>query len=341
MHKMNFKVIVTLGPAILNREKLREIDSFGDCIYRINGAHIEGDHAAVMIEKVRDILPAAEIMIDLPGNKIRTKDLLKPIRLTNSQIIELFDYQVNYQGFFTHLNKADIIHANDSEIKLEVKEINNSSIKMISHSDGLLSNNKGLHIPGIHENIPFIFDRDKELIHLAIRNNVNYISLSFVRSHNDIQVVKNILSNNYKTEIIAKIETAAAVDNLDNIFNEVDIVNIDRGDLSTDIGLVNLGFMQHKIIETALLSNKKIFLATQFLKNMEKSPVPSIAEAIDLYKTIKQGVYGIQLSEETAVGKYAVECVQLVFDMHNNCTHETLNDQNYSAITNTRLECLN
>ncbi len=338
---MNFKVIVTLGPSILSKEKLNRIDSLGNCIYRINGAHIEGKYVSNIIEKVRDILPSAEIMIDLPGNKIRTKNLLKPIRLTNGQIIELFDYQVNYQEFFTHLNKADIIHANDSEIKLEVKEINNSSIKMISHSEGLLSNNKGLHIPGIHENIPFIFDRDKELIHLAISHRVNYISLSFVRTHNDIKAVKKILSDNDDTEIIAKIETAAAVENLNNIFNEVDIVNVDRGDLSADIGLIKLGLMQDKIIEAALRSNKKILLATQFLKNMEKSPIPSIAEVIDLYKTIKQGVYGIQLSEETAIGKYAVECVDLVFDMYSNCTYETLNDQKYSTITNTRLECLN
>jgi pyruvate kinase len=338
---MDFRVIVTLGPATLSKEKLKEIDSFGDCIYRINGAHTEGDYAANIIETVRDILPSAEIMIDLPGNKIRTKNLLEPIRLKNNQTIELFDYQINYQGFFTHLKKADIIYANDSELKLEVKEINNSSIKMISHSDGLLLNNKGLHIPGIHENIPFIFDRDKELIHIATRHRVNYISLSYVRTHNDIKIVKDILSNNDKPEIIAKIETAAAVENLDSILEEVDMVNVDRGDLSADIGLIKLGLMQHKIIETALRSNKKIFLATQFLKNMEKSPVPSIAEVIDLYKTIKQGVYGIQLSEETAIGKYAVECVELVFDMYSNCTYETLNDQNYSAIANRRLECVN
>lgn len=338
---MDFKVIVTLGPAILNKKKLKEIDSFGDCIYRINGAHMESDYAANIIEKVRDILPSAEIMIDLPGNKIRTKNLLEPIRLTNGQTIELFDYQINYPGFFTHLKEADIIYASDSELKLEVKEINNSSIEIISHSDGLLLNNKGLHIPGIHENIPFIFDRDKELIHIATRHRVNYISLSYVRTHNDIKIVKNILSNNDKPEIIAKIETAAAVENLDSILDEVDMVNVDRGDLSADIGLIKLGLMQHKIIETALRSNKKIFLATQFLKNMEKSLVPSIAEVIDLYKTIRQGVYGIQLSEETAIGKYAIECVELVFDMYRNCTYETLNDQNYSAIANRRLECVN
>ncbi len=96
---MDFRVIVTLGPAILSKKKLKEIDSFGDCIYRINGAHVEGDYAANIIEKVRDILPSAEIMIDLPGNKIRTKNLLEPIRLTNGQTIELFDYQINYPVF--------------------------------------------------------------------------------------------------------------------------------------------------------------------------------------------------------------------------------------------------
>lgn len=322
---MGFTVIVTLGPAILNSEKLKEIDSLGDCIYRINGAHVDGSYATNIMDKLRDILPTAEIMIDLPGNKIRTKNLSEPIRLISNQTFELFDYQINYQGFFTHLKEADIIYANDSEYKLEVKEVSNSSIKILAHSDGILLNNKGLHIPGIHENIPFVFDRDEELINIASEHSADYISLSYVRTHNDIRLVKDMLSNNHKTKIIAKIETAAAIENLNSILNEVEMVNVDRGDLSADIGLIKLGLMQHQIVETAIRSKKKIFLATQFLKNMENSPVPSIAEVIDLYKTISQGVYGIQLSEETAIGKYAVECVKLVFDMYS-YTHEKLND---------------
>lgn len=314
---MNFRAIITLGPSILDENKLKKIDSYGDCIYRINGAHVDENQALKLIGQIRSILPNAKIMIDLPGNKIRTANLSEPIRLIKGECFILCDYQINYPYFYVHLNKGDIVFANDSIYSFEVVESSKSSIKLLSHSDGLLLSNKGLHVRGIHKNIPFLFERDHRLISMVCSSRVEYLALSFVRTAEDIREAKNKLKK-LDTHIIAKIETLSAVKNLNNIFQEVESILIDRGDLSTEIGILKLAMVQERIIEAAKRAKINIYLATQFLKNMETKPVPLISEIVDLCKTVKSGINGIQLSEETAVGRYPVECVKLVFDAFKN-----------------------
>lgn len=316
-----FELIVTIGPAILGTDKLREIDSCGKCIFRINGAHTDVETARRITKTVRGVLPEARIMIDLPGAKLRTSNLPEPIRLVKGDTFELSDYQINYPEAITLIKPGDEILANDSNYWLEVTATNGRSVKIFSHCDGLLDNNKGLHIKGLSEKLPFFFERDIELIRWAGADMVDYISLSYVRDAEDVQQATDILAKNGNTtaQLIAKIETSSAVENLDGILEKVSIVNIDRGDLSTEIGMLELPFTQEKIIEKSMKAEKKVFLATQFLKNMESHPVPLIAEMTDLCKTIQQGVSGIQLSEETAIGRYPVECARLVFDIYNRC----------------------
>ena len=313
----SFKVIVTLGPAVSDKKKLKSINECGECIYRINGAHFEKEQAARLIEQVRDILPDAKIMLDLPGNKVRTAKLSEPIRLVKGECFNLYDYQLNYPHFYTHLKKGDIVRANDSIFTLEVVEINNTTIKLLSHSEGILLSNKGLHARGIHTDIPFLLERDHSLMDLVYSYSIDYLSLSFVRTASDIREAKKIL-NGQDIYIIAKIETQVAIDNLEYIFQEVESILIDRGDLSTDIDILRLAHMQERIIEVGLKAAKDVYLATQFLKNMETEPIPLISEIIDLCRTVKSGISGIQLSEETAVGKYPVECTKLVFDAFEN-----------------------
>ena len=201
-----------------------------------------------------------------------------------------------------------MIHCADSTIALEVDELLGDTIQVISHSDGELLNNKGMHVPGIHKDIPFLFERDQKLIESACELGLDYLSLSFVRNAEDIRTAKQLITS--KVQIFAKVETTDAVNNLSEILNEVDTINIDRGDLSSDIGMYELPEAQEMIIREAKTAGKQIFLATQFLKNMEFHPVPLIPEIIELHKSIRVGVSGIQLSEETAVGKYPVECVK-------------------------------
>jgi pyruvate kinase len=136
------------------------------------------------------------------------------------------------------------------------------------------------------------------------------VGLSFVRNQNDINEAKKLIANGIN--IISKVETAEAVRNLNNILACVDYILIDRGDLSSDISIVNIPYYQNYIIEKALYFEKRVFLATQILKNMETKPIPTIAEIDDLYNISKKGIYGIQLSEETAIGEYVEECISIL-----------------------------
>lgn len=319
---MPFRVIVTVGDALIGSpDKLSRIDKCGSCLYRINGAHLDEKGVRRVVKKLRGELDDPKILLDLPGNKVRVMGLSEPVCLIKGDYFELHNYQFNFPEFHKHLKVGQLLFANDSNVTMEVASLGKTSIRLLSHSDDLLVNNRGLHVRGIHKDIPFLFDKDKELIKIAADDRLAYVSASFVRNADDIKEVKKLLktSSARETEIIAKIETAHAVQNLDEIMEEIDIINIDRGDLSSDIGMLELPSAQEGIIERAVKKGVDVFLATQFLKNMEKHPVPLIAEIMDLYKSIKHGISGIQLSEETAIGKYPVECVQLAFTVAKKC----------------------
>lgn len=162
-----------------------------------------------------------------------------------------------------------------------------------------------------------------DLIKAACRLKLDILSLSFVRTVADVESARAFIAQEGgdHIEVFAKIETAMALENLSEILGCVDTINVDRGDLSTDIGILNLARAQNLIVRTALNAEKKVFLATQFLKNMEKEPVPLISELLALHQSLSDGISGIQLSEETAVGIYPVECVRLVFDVLSDFQH--------------------
>ena len=303
------KVIVTVGPSLFGDGTLRAIHN-EDYIYRINGAHGEIEDIEGLIERVRGQLPNADILIDLPGNKIRTANLDKPIELEKGKKFKLLAGQINYGDFYKHLKAGDIVLADDSTLRFVVENANEREITFLSESEGSLFSNKGCHVRGIHEDVPFLFAKDRELIALANKSKVSFVGLSFVRSSEDIKLAQKLIDDGI--EIISKVETKASVDNLNEILKVVDYILIDRGDLSTDVGLEKIPSYQKFIVEKTHFHNKRAFLATQFLKNMEDKPVPTIAEIIDMYNTFKMGIYGIQLSEETSIGKYPKECLEVV-----------------------------
>ena len=315
------KVIVTVGPALFGKGTLSKLHSDA-YIYRINGAHGSITDIEQNIRLIRGEIPTANIMVDLPGNKVRTKNIALPIKVNIGETFCLNQEEVNYSNFFKHLNIADIIWANDSTLKFEVVTIGKDKIKLLSHSTGELQNNKGLHVRGIHAEIPFFFEKDLRLIKLAQKQKVDFVSLSFVRNVNDIKYAKEIIGKGIN--IIPKVETLAATENLDSILQEVDVINVDRGDLSTDVGIDKIYSYQKFIIERANIYHKKVFLATQFFVHMMEKPVPSIAEINDFQNCVKLGIYGIQLSEETSIGLYPKEVLEVVNRVVTNIKSEKL-----------------
>ena len=214
------------------------------------------------------------------------------------------------------LRNGDVIYANDSNQMFKVVSIESDFISLEPSFSGLIEKNRGLHVPGRNATLPFLLDKDLSLINTAIKKKVNYLSLSYVRSKEDIQEVKKILKDKEDITIIAKVETSLAVKNLDSILDEISIINVDRGDLSSEVGILNIAKNQSKILTIAKNRNKTVYLATQFLKNMEVNPTPLISEIVSLSHSIDMGISGIQLSEETAVGRYPTQCVKLVFDVY-------------------------
>lgn len=315
------KFILTLGPSLGEQIKVSEIhqDNF---IYRINGAHGTKNSISQMIKKLRDLIPDAQILMDLPGNKIRTAIKGDGVELKKDFIFKLRRENFNFEGFLDIAKVGDEVFANDSVFRFEVVKNTGDEIEFLSYSDGILTNGKGMHIRGINQKLPFLFKRDLELIDLAHEFRLNYIGASFVRNENDFLELRNKLSKDI--EIFCKVETLSAVENLVEILKYASYILIDRGDLSTEIGLVKIPRFQRYIIEQAHLRGVKVFLATQALKNMESKPVPTIAEIESLYNIFKSGVFGLQLSEETAVGLWIKECISILNNMNKEVESEKI-----------------
>ena len=309
------KLIVTFGPALKkDPSKLGDLDT-SKYLFRINGAHGTPEIIAKDVQFLREQMDNPDILIDFPGNKVRTADLGDGIELKINETFAIATDQLNYGDFYKFLKVGQKGLSNDSTFEIIVEDISKEgTITFRSFSEGVLLSNKGMHVNGVNKDLPFLFKKDLDLIKLSEELNVAYVGLSFVRNANDIREVKSLLGD-ATCKIISKVETASAVEDLANILKEVEYILVDRGDLSTDVGLNKVPFYQKYIIDKANFFNKKTFLATQFLKNMEDKPIPTIAEVIDLYNTLKSGVYGIQLSEETAVGKYPYKCINLFNQM--------------------------
>lgn len=316
------KFILTVGPSLLYEVPLREIHS-GRNIYRINGAHGSIGQIEEHISEIRSQVPDAEILMDLPGNKVRTKDVPdNGITLVKGKEFSIPSRCFNYPDFYRHLKPGMTAWANDSIYEFEVVRADADSITFFSRSDGVLINGKGVHIRDMHQDIPFLFDKDMELIRIANKFHLEYVGLSFVRSAENVREAKALLADGIK--VISKIETKDAVNDIDNILPLVEYILVDRGDLSTDIGIMNIPRYQKYIVGKAQYHDVKVFLATQVLKNMELRPIPTIGEIEALYEIYKSGVYGVQMSEETAVGKYVRETAAVLNDMYECVKSETI-----------------
>lgn len=316
------KFILTVGPALLHEVPLKEIHDDRN-IYRINGAHGSIEDIEGYIAEIRSQVPGAAILMDLPGNKVRTRNVPNDgIELVKGEEFCIPSQCFNYPEFYRHLRPGMTAWANDSVYEFEVISADAERITFLSKSDGVLINGKGVHIRGMHRDIPFLFEKDRELIRVANKYQLEYVGLSFVRSADNVREAKALLSEGIR--VISKIETKDAVSDINNILPLVKYILVDRGDLSTDIGIMNIPRYQKYIIEKAQYYDVKVFLATQVLKNMESKPIPTIGEVEALYEIYKSGVYGVQMSEETAVGKYVRETVAVLNDMFESVKEETV-----------------
>ncbi len=307
-------IIATLGPRSLTTNILQGLVERGASILRINGSHESLENIEIYFNRVRDLIGMkARILVDLPGNKVRTKGLSQPLVFSIGEEVELYHQQVNYAGFFEILNQGEELLANDGLIRFDILHVSSDRLVLKAKTNGELGNNKGLHTSNAHD-LSFLFEKDQKILELAKKLGIDYIGISFVRQAEDVRLIKGILSGS-PVKMLVKIETKEAVKNLDSILAESDQILIDRGDLCADIGYLLIPYTQDKVIREARKQGVKIALATQFLHSMLTRDVPVIAEVEAIYHAVKSGVSAIQVSEETSVGHYPEEVVAVVANM--------------------------
>lgn len=314
-----FKIILTVGPSILEGNRLERLPEGVDYIFRLNGSHLSAASCEDLVRRIRGSVKGAVILLDLPGNKIRTARLKEPIKLNVGEKFRLTEGMINHRIFLDRVEVGDIIRAHDSLLVFEVIEKNADCIEFLSHTNGVLRDNKGLHRCGLTDGIDFLTDHDRKLLDIAKNLKIECIGASYIRDKEDILSLKKLLSENeYTPEVFVKIETKKAVENLSDILSGADNFILDRGDLSSEVGIENISFHQQKIINEARKKKRNLFLATQFLKSMVHNPVPLIAEVNDLSNVLGQGVCGLQLSDETAMGKYPIESINVILQLRRN-----------------------
>ena len=315
------KIICTLGPASNNRETLKALMENGMDIARFNFSH--GDHEEQkgrvdMIKELREELdmPIA-MLLDTKGPEIRTR-LLKDgqkvkLEVGKQFVLGIGDFEgdstkvaITYETLYKDVKPGNRILIDDGLIELEVKAIKGTDIVCDILNGGELGEKKGVNVPYVKVNLPGITEQK-----------FDFIAASFVRSAEVIREIRKLLNDNGGKDIgiIAKIENAEGVENIDSIIEASDGIMVARGDLGVEIPPSEVPYIQKMIIQKVYTAGKPVITATQMLDSMIRNPRPTRAEVADVANAIYDGTDAIMLSGETAAGKYPVDALKMMADI--------------------------
>ncbi len=324
------KIVATLGPASAERATIRAMVEAGLDVARLNFSH--GDHRALraLIAHVRAVQAESDkplaIVGDLRGPKIRLGPLPEPIALASGSQLRISmaaghagpaTVSCDYAGLADDVRAGDSIFLRDGAIELEVTGVANESdgktVETLVRSAGTLTSRAGVNVPGVRVRLPALTANDQADIRFAVAEGIDYLALSFVRRPEDMREARSVLQSlGSDVELIAKIESAQALENLDAILHQADGVMVARGDLAVEIGPENVPIRQRGIVAAAADRLVPVIIATQMLESMVENARPTRAEASDVANAIWDGADAVMLSAETAVGKHPVESVAMM-----------------------------
>lgn len=320
------KIICTLGPATDDDNVLKELMLGGMNVARFNFSHADHAYHKANIERVRKLreelhLPVAALL-DTKGPEIRIGKFKEgKVSLKRGELFTLTTREVegtengcsiSYKDLPGDIYPGATILLDDGLISLSVVSVTGDDIVCRVMNDGVVSNNKGVNVPGVKLSMPYISEKDRADIIFGIENGFDFIAASFTRSADDILEIRKILEehNCHSINIIAKIENGEGVDNLDAILRVADGVMVARGDMGVEIPLEEVPVLQKMMIKKAYTAGKQVITATQMLDSMMKNPRPTRAESTDVANAIYDGTSAIMLSGETAAGMYPVEALK-------------------------------
>lgn len=324
------KILITLGPASNTKKKIKALINKGIDGIRLNFSHGNYDFYRDTFENI-DTACAEEgvslaVLQDLQGPKIRVGELAeKEIELVPGNKIEIVTDDIqgtteristSYKLLANDASSGDKILLNDGLIKLIVTDKRENSVICEIVEGGILTPRKGMNLPGMKISSPALTEKDIQDIDFASKYRIDYIALSFVRSANDIILLKNLLEKkNISRPVIAKIEKREAVDDFENILTAADGIMVARGDLGVELSPQEVPVIQKQIINKCNEAGKLVITATQMLESMINNPIPTRAEASDVANAVWDGTDVVMLSGETSVGNYPVETVKIMNDI--------------------------
>ena len=319
------KIVCTLGPATSSPEQVLALVEAGMDIARLNLSHGEysvHEEIYASVRRASDTTGrAVGILVDLQGPKIRTGRFADgPIVLAKGDRFIITTEDVlgdqhrvgtTYKGMPGDVKPGDMLLVDDGKVSLRAVSVTATEILTEAVEGGVISNNKGINLPGVAVNVPAMSDKDEADLRWALSLRADMIALSFVRSAADLEDVHKIMDEEgLRLPVIAKIEKPQAVDNLEEIIEAFDGVMVARGDLGVELPLEDVPLVQKRAVDIARQNAKPVIVATQVLESMIENSRPTRAEASDCANAVLDGADAIMLSGETSVGAWPIEAVQ-------------------------------
>jgi len=315
------KIIATIGPATTPKKMLRKIIQKGVNVCRLNFSHLEYDVAKEIITNIKEINQELKlhtaILADLQGPKIRVGEFDRPIKLKKGEEVTFSTKKkkdtiyINYQGFAKDVQPKDRVLLDDGKLALEVVSTNKKNTVILKVLfGGLLESRKGVNLPNTKISLSCLTPKDKEDLVFILAEKIEWIGLSFVRSANDVKILKKIINaQKLHHKVIAKIEKPEAIKDIDAIIDATDAIMVARGDLGVEVPPHKVPVYQKMIVEKCIAQAKPVVIATQMLESMIENPTATRAEVNDVANSVIDGVDAVMLSGETSVGKYPLKVV--------------------------------
>ena len=318
------RIVATLGPASRGIDRIRDLAVAGADVFRANFSHGSHDDHARAIDDVRKVealvgRPIA-VLADLQGPKLRLGEFAdgmirlkagQPLRLDlKSKAGDAERIGVPHPEIFAALRTGALVLLDDGKVRLRVLKHGPDFAETVVEAGEMLSDHKGLNLPGLAIPIPALTDKDRKDLAFALDQGVDWVALSFVQRASDMAELRSLVQG--RANVLAKIEKPSALEALDEILDLSQAIMVARGDLGVELAPEEVPVVQKQLVRAARLRGIPVVVATQMLESMTHSPTPTRAEASDVAGAVYEGADALMLSAESAAGDYPVEAVAIM-----------------------------
>lgn len=299
----------------------------GANVFRLNMSHAKHEWVREVCPRIREISARlgqhVAILCDLQGPSIRTGDVDEDLVLTKGDLVEFrksdaeasvkLSTTVNYVGLMADVSVGDRLIVDNGNLLMQIQEVSVDRIICQVKTDGTMGSRRHINLPGVRLNLPALTRKDHLDLAMACDCGVDYIAGSFVRDAAHVRELHaTMLESGGDAQIIAKIEDQEAVRNIDDIIAAADVIMVARGDLGIEVNIEELPILQRKIVQRCMKLGTRVIVATHMLESMISNPLPTRAEVTDVSNAVFEECDSVMLSGETSVGRYPLECVEIL-----------------------------